>query len=214
MSDLISREALIKELETFDEEFEFHIDEVYVLIANAPAIEQCEAVTKLWESLGRWSAFLAKNGEQAELSPPSWLIDAVKKATSPISQNEQHVVVGFIDEADGGIFGDVQNGIAEGLCKVGDLLYTSPKQIPDGWKPLYTTPQHPQEQGELVKKAVADALEEAAKICDGYERYYSDIAGIAEDASVQLPCLDKALMAKECSESIRALIKRNAEECQ
>lgn len=50
------------------------------------------------------------------------------------AQNEQQEVVGFIDEADDGIFGDVQKGIAEGLCKVGDLLYTSPKQIPDGWK--------------------------------------------------------------------------------
>lgn len=52
----------------------------------------------------------------------------------PISQNEQQEAVGYIDEADDGIFGDVQKGIAEGLCKVGDLLYTSPtKQIPDGW---------------------------------------------------------------------------------
>lgn len=52
-------------------------------IRNAPALEQGEAVTKLWECLGIWSAYLARNGEQAELSPPSWLMDAVKNATTP-----------------------------------------------------------------------------------------------------------------------------------
>ena len=41
---------------------------------------------------------------------------------------EKSEPVGFIDEADEGIFGDVQNGIAEGLCKVGDLLYTTPQR--------------------------------------------------------------------------------------
>lgn len=34
--------------------------------------------------------------------------------------------VGFIDESDDGIFGDVQSGIAEGLCKCGDELYVVP----------------------------------------------------------------------------------------
>jgi hypothetical protein len=83
MSDLISREDLIEALKTFDEKFELQKNDVFDLITNAPAIEQGEAVTKLWESLGRWSAYLASNGEQAELSPPSWLIDAVKNATTP-----------------------------------------------------------------------------------------------------------------------------------
>jgi hypothetical protein len=32
--------------------------------------------------------------------------------------------VGFIDQADDGIFGDVNTGICEGRCKVGDFLYT------------------------------------------------------------------------------------------
>lgn len=57
--------------------------------------------------------------------------------------------------------------------------------------PLYSTPQQPQEQDELVKKTVADALEEAAKICDDleYKNNRFDCAG--------------------CGDAIRALIKRN-----
>lgn len=39
---------------------------------------------------------------------------------------QQAEPVGFVDEADEGIFGDVQNGIAEGRCNVGDYLYTAP----------------------------------------------------------------------------------------
>ena len=41
------------------------------------------AITELWECLGRWSAYLVSNGEQANLSPPEWLRDAVKNATTP-----------------------------------------------------------------------------------------------------------------------------------
>lgn len=48
--------------------------------------EQQESVTNLWEALGKWSAYLASNGEQANLAPPSWLIDAVSSATSPPKQ--------------------------------------------------------------------------------------------------------------------------------
>ncbi len=42
-----------------------------------------EPMAHLWECIGRWSAYLVTNGEQAELSPPDWLIDAVKAATAP-----------------------------------------------------------------------------------------------------------------------------------
>ena len=45
-------------------------------------IEQ-EPVAHLWECLGRWSAYLVNNGTQAECAPPSWLVDAVKNATTP-----------------------------------------------------------------------------------------------------------------------------------
>jgi hypothetical protein len=40
-------------------------------------------VSHLWECIGRWSAYLATNGEKAFLSPPTWLVDAVKGATAP-----------------------------------------------------------------------------------------------------------------------------------
>jgi len=42
-----------------------------------------EPVTHLWECLGRWSAYLVENGKQADCSPPSWLVDAINKATTP-----------------------------------------------------------------------------------------------------------------------------------
>lgn len=62
---------------------------------------------------------------------------------------------------------------------------------------VYTTPQQPQEQDELVKKAVADALEEAAKICD------DNLMSWADD--------DWNGAAKDCAKRIRTLIKHNAE---
>lgn len=107
--------------------------------------EQAEAVTKLWESLGRWSAYLASNGEQAELSPPSWLIDAVKNATNP---------------------------------------------------------QQPQEQDELVKKAVADALEDVAN------SLYAQITW-SDDSDDKTTIINETLL--EATHQIRALIKRDAE---
>jgi hypothetical protein len=45
-------------------------------------IEQ-EPVAHLWECLGRWSAYLVNNGTQAKCAPPSWLVEAVKNATTP-----------------------------------------------------------------------------------------------------------------------------------
>jgi hypothetical protein len=42
-----------------------------------------EPVSHLWECIGRWSSYLVVNGTQANLAPPTWLVDAVKAATSP-----------------------------------------------------------------------------------------------------------------------------------
>jgi hypothetical protein len=42
-----------------------------------------EPVAHLWECLGRWSAYLVENGKQADCAPPSWLVDAINKATTP-----------------------------------------------------------------------------------------------------------------------------------
>ncbi len=44
---------------------------------------QQEPVAHLWECLGRWSAYLASNGRQADLAPPQWLCDAINAATTP-----------------------------------------------------------------------------------------------------------------------------------
>jgi hypothetical protein len=42
-----------------------------------------EPIAHLWECIGRWSAYLAANGKQGNLAPPTWLVDAVKAATAP-----------------------------------------------------------------------------------------------------------------------------------
>lgn len=55
-----------------------------------------EPVAHLWECLGRWSAYLATNGTQADCAPPAYLIEAIKAATAPPSKPW----VGFsLDEA-------------------------------------------------------------------------------------------------------------------
>jgi hypothetical protein len=48
-----------------------------------------EPVAHLWECLGRWSAYLVENGKQADCAPPSWLVEAINKATtSPLPAQE------------------------------------------------------------------------------------------------------------------------------
>jgi hypothetical protein len=42
-----------------------------------------EPVAHLWVCLGRWSAYLVENGKQADCAPPSWLVEAINKATTP-----------------------------------------------------------------------------------------------------------------------------------
>ena len=68
-------------------------------VHNAPAYpaEKCdcdvaqEPVTHLWECLGRWSAYLVENGKQADCAPPSWLVDAINKATTPAQPVQEPV---------------------------------------------------------------------------------------------------------------------------
>jgi hypothetical protein len=57
-------------------------DETVGMCTNNPCCEQTP-VAHLWECIGRWSAYLASNGEKANLAPPEWLVDAVKAATAP-----------------------------------------------------------------------------------------------------------------------------------
>ena len=41
-----------------------------------------EAVTHLWECLGRWSAYLVNEGRYANLAPPQYMLDAITGAVS------------------------------------------------------------------------------------------------------------------------------------
>ena len=50
---------------------------------SPPQRTEQEPVAHLWECIGRWSAYLANNGKQADCAPPSWLVDAVNNATTP-----------------------------------------------------------------------------------------------------------------------------------
>jgi hypothetical protein len=66
-------------------------DETVGMCTNNPCCEQ-EPVSHLWECIGRWSAYLAANGKQGNLAPPTWLVDAVKAATAPPRKPEQESV--------------------------------------------------------------------------------------------------------------------------
>lgn len=55
-----------------------------------------EPVSHLWECIGRWSAYLAANGKQGNLAPPTWLVDAVKAATAPPRKPWQEPVGQFV----------------------------------------------------------------------------------------------------------------------
>lgn len=66
----------------------------------------------------------------------------------------------------------------------------------EGW--LYTAPPQPQEQDELVRKAVKDALEKAASICEEQ--------GNTWDSDSQITHLN---YAEHCAWLIRALIEKD-----
>lgn len=73
------------------------------------------------------------------------------------------------------------------------------------WIPLYTAPQQPQ--------SVADALEEAAKICRKKAEDYASLAissNEVKDFSSASICTHKKAVALGLEDKIRALIKRNA----
>jgi hypothetical protein len=63
---------------------------LFALAQPAPAQPEQEPVAHLWKCLGRWSAYLASNGEQADCAPPSWLVEAVRDATPPAAAHVQH----------------------------------------------------------------------------------------------------------------------------
>jgi len=63
-------------------EFRFWKRSGHDISAIPPQPEQ-EPVAHLWECIGRWSAYLVNNGPEADCAPPSWLVEAVKNATTP-----------------------------------------------------------------------------------------------------------------------------------
>ena len=65
-------------------------DEAITALKERVAQPEQEPVAHLWECLGRWSAYLVNNGTQAECAPPSWLVEAVKNATTPPQRTEQN----------------------------------------------------------------------------------------------------------------------------
>ena len=67
-----------------------HINEAITALKEQLAQPEQEPVAHLWECLGRWSAYLVNNGTQAECAPPSWLVEAVKNATTPPQRTEQN----------------------------------------------------------------------------------------------------------------------------
>jgi len=81
-----------------------------------------EPVAHLWECLGRWSAYLVENGKQADCSPPSWLVDAINKATTPPLPVQEPQYEFLIDDlADWKQYVEVDNapyGLREHVTKV------------------------------------------------------------------------------------------------
>ena len=72
------------------------VDKALVALEAALAQPEQELVEHLWECIGRWSSYLALNGEKANLAPPEWLVDAVKAATAQPEHRfdtpESHIV--------------------------------------------------------------------------------------------------------------------------
>jgi hypothetical protein len=141
MSDLISREALLKVIR--DDRLTNASDAIY-FITNAPAVEQGEAVIDKD----------AYDGAREDLS--IWKRRALE-AEEKVRKYDQRIV------------------------DIGVIAMTP-----------VTTPQQSQ--------SIADALEEAAKICDDYAN--SNFGSLVDSGQNG---------AYVCSKAIRALIKRNAE---
>lgn len=153
MSDLISREALLKSIEKDEPR---NLRWITDQITNAPAIVQGEA--KEYDD------------EREEIA----------------SEHLDDVIAwlqyrGLYDDVD---YQNESPDFSEILTNHENVLIKQSASL-----------QQPQEQDELVKKAVADALEEAAKICVEISAEHND-----------------PFQSMRCANAIRALIKRNAEE--
>ena len=114
-----------------------------------------EPVAHLWECLGRWSAYLVENGKQADCAPPSWLVDAINKATTPPLPEQEpvaHFGSAYVNE----------NGV-----HITTVL--GPVAIPQDAK-LYTTP--PQRTWIWLSDAdIAEVVDTTCQYTGSYEEY-------------------------------------------
>jgi hypothetical protein len=85
MTDKDAMKLALEALEFWDVHGRLHqpTEEAITALKERLAQPEQEPVAHLWECLGRWSAYLVNNGTQAECAPPSWLVEAVKNATTP-----------------------------------------------------------------------------------------------------------------------------------
>ncbi len=156
MSDLISRESVIKELNELRRYVPFPSSkDVFDIIMKAKAIEQGEAVAYLYRC----------QHKQPNPKYTEWVCVS-DNAHWPVDQWQSYEVL-----------------------------------------PLFTTPQQPQ--------SVADALEEAAKICDDEAEGFYQRSGSLDYETNALEFSNEHAreaydLCKELAEQIRALIKRNA----
>jgi hypothetical protein len=100
------------------EDYEYRHKVIKDIEAELAKPEQEFAVQHLWECLGRWSAYLAANGEQGNLAPPTWLVDAVKAATSP----PRKPWVGLTDEQLSEIYNDLYTQYTRDDVNIADFI--------------------------------------------------------------------------------------------
>ena len=116
-------------------------------LRKAAAEEQAvHPVVHLWDCICNWAEIIANDGKDANLTPPDWLVDAVKAATAPQKQPEQEPVA----------WQDPQY----------KTLIEPHKAHPD-WIPLYTAPPS-------IEAAVLAEREACAKYLDGWNTAITD----------------------------------------
>lgn len=133
-------------------------DETVGMCTNNPCCEQTP-VAHLWECIGRWSAYLASNGEKANLAPPEWLVDAVKAATA---QPEQEPVAWMHPD------GKNYRGFTSPLTTF----------MKNDWTPLYTAPPSKPKQkpvayitGEYKGYFTIEQINKSAVLTQGMNLY-------------------------------------------
>lgn len=163
MTDLISREALLEVIS--DKWAEYTLNSIISLITNAPAIEQDKRVYSFaWALIMETAAsFEVASYSISDADAKKSAEGAIKYArdtankyyTTPQQPQEQGEAVAKV------LFRQDEDGL-EPISFYSNDEYPKEEELKDRFvmMDVYLSPQQPQEQGELVKKAVADALEE------------------------------------------------------